>query len=211
MHVLEFRNLRNVPYRCEWCGKTFNTESELQQHINKEHKRQSNGAGSGETSKYEVYLMDVFDDVVYKCRYCGMEFKTESDLADHIKEWHTPITNGAGSDGSFKYNKHWTTCGEPFNADQNIPLSDSTSCEMFLIFEKLRTYFEKSEELKSETKTDKECFKILRKSKYEKDIKDQGPENKQNNESDKKQDPARHQKCSPASAEKQFSIEKLKI
>ncbi|XP_023212382.1 zinc finger protein 43-like isoform X2 [Centruroides sculpturatus] len=207
MHVFEFRNLRDDSYRCELCGKTFNTESELQQHINKEHKLRSNGAGFGETFKYEEYLMNVFLDVVYKCRYCGMTFKTESDLEDHIKQWHTPMPNGDGLGGSFKYNKHGTTCGESFNVDQNIPLSDSTSCEMFSIFEKLGTYLEKSEELKSEKKTDKECFDILEKSKQEEVMKGEGPENKENNEAEQKQDPTCHQEFFPASAEKNLQLE----
>ncbi|XP_023211568.1 zinc finger protein 708-like isoform X2 [Centruroides sculpturatus] len=207
MHVFEFRNLRDDSYRCELCGLKFNTQSALQQHINKEHTRRNNGAGSNETSKYEVYLMDLFDDVVYKCRYCGMVFKTESDLADHIKEWHTPITNGAGSGGSFKYKKHGTTCEKFFIVHQSIILSDSIFREMLSIFEKLRTYLENSEELKSKIKTEKECFKIFKESKDYEDIKGQVPKNKQNNEAEQKQDPAGHQEFSPASAEKKLQLE----
>ncbi|XP_023211562.1 zinc finger protein 724-like isoform X2 [Centruroides sculpturatus] len=255
MHVFELRNLRDDSYRCEWCGEKFNTQSALQQHINKEHTPRNNGAGSnetfkyeeflmnvyddvrykcrycgmlfetesdleehikewhtghgncagsGETFKYEEYLMKVFLDVVYKCRYCGMTFKTESDLEDHIKQWHTPMPNGDSSGGSFKYNKHGTTCGEPFNVDQNIPLSDSTSCEMFLIFEQLRTILEKFEELNSVKKTYEECFKFLKKSKGEENIKGQGPENKESNEAEQKQGQGGHQEFSPASEEKNF-------
>ncbi|XP_023212383.1 zinc finger protein 675-like isoform X3 [Centruroides sculpturatus] len=207
MHVFEFRNLRDDSYRCELCGKTFNTESELQQHINKEHKLRSNGAGFGETFKYEEYLMNVFLDVVYKCRYCGMTFKTESDLEDHIKQWHTPMPNGDGLGGSFKYNKHGTTCGESFNVDQNIPLSDSTSCEMFSIFEQLRTILEKFKKLNLVKKTYEECFKFLKKSKGEEDIKDQDLNNKQYDEAEQKQDPAGHQEFSPASEEKNLQLE----
>ncbi|XP_023211559.1 zinc finger protein 724-like [Centruroides sculpturatus] len=205
MHVFEFRNLRNlrnVPYRCEWCGETFNTESALQEHINKEHTRENNGADTGGSFKYEEYSMDVFDDMRHKCQYCGLTFKTESELQEHINRYHSGRSNGAGSKGSFKYEKYGRTCGEPFNVDQSIILSDSTSCELFSIFEHLQTFLEKTEELKSEKKTAEKCFKILKKSKDEKDIKGQGPKRKQNNEAEQQHNPASHQEFSPASAEK---------
>ncbi|XP_023211563.1 zinc finger protein 37-like [Centruroides sculpturatus] len=205
MHVFEFRNLRDDSYRCELCGQKFNTQSALQQHINKAHTPRSNGAGSSETFKNEENLINVLNDLRYKCRYCGRSFKTESELADHIKTWHTHRGSNAGSNGSFKYEKYGTTCGELFKVDQNIILSDCTSCEMFLIFEQLQRYLEKSIELKSVKKTYEECFKILKKSKGEEDIKGQSPENKQNNEAEQKQDSAGHQEFSPASAEKFFN------
>ncbi|XP_023211560.1 putative zinc finger protein 730 [Centruroides sculpturatus] len=202
MHVLEFRNLRDDSYRCELCGQKFNTQSALQQHINKAHTPRNNADGSNETFKYEEYLMNVFNFVRYKCQYCGLLFITESDLEKPIKEFHTVVSNGAGSGGSFKYKKHGTTCGEPFNVDQNITHSEITSCKMFSIFEQLRTYIEKSEELNSVKKTYEECFEILKKIKCEENIKGHNPKNKHNNEAEQQQDPAGHQEFSPASEEK---------
>ncbi|XP_067141822.1 zinc finger protein 57-like [Centruroides vittatus] len=128
-----FDNERN---RCQYCGRMFKSELELQDHIKKEHSGQSNGAGSDRSFKYEKNLMGVFDDEVYKCTYCGMLLKSETELREHIKQWH-PNKTGSGSDGSFKYEEYGITRSEPFNVDHSIILYDSTFCvrvEIFILF-----------------------------------------------------------------------------
>ncbi|XP_067118297.1 zinc finger protein 59-like [Centruroides vittatus] len=105
-----FDNERN---RCQYCGRMFRSELELQEHIKKEHSGQSNTAGSSVSFKYEEYeefLMDVFDNERNRCQYCGRMFRSELELQEHIKKEHSGQSNGAGSDGSFKYEKNLMGC-----------------------------------------------------------------------------------------------------
>ncbi|XP_067141818.1 zinc finger protein Gfi-1b-like [Centruroides vittatus] len=106
MHVFEFSYLKEKPYGSEYCGRTFNTASALQQYINKEHSRRSNDAGSGGSLKYKEYLIEGFDPMRYKCQYCGRLFKTESEVRDHIEQDHKNEEYGDESDRSFKYEKY---------------------------------------------------------------------------------------------------------
>ncbi|XP_067141821.1 zinc finger protein 57-like [Centruroides vittatus] len=193
-------------YKCTYCGMLLKSERELREHIKEWHPNKT-GAGSDGSFKYEKNLMGVFDDEVYKCTYCGMLLKSERELREHIKQWH-PNKTGSGSDGSFKYEEYGITRSEPFNVDHSIILYDSTFCEMFAIFEKLGTVFENFKELKSQNKPEEECFRILKKSKNEEDIKGQGAKNKQSNEAKQKQDPAGDQKVFSASADKNPEIGK---
>ncbi|XP_023220127.1 uncharacterized protein LOC111622048 [Centruroides sculpturatus] len=53
MHVIEFRGLRNLPYRCEYCGEVFTTKKALEDHLWARHGKKSNNTYSDGFFKYK--------------------------------------------------------------------------------------------------------------------------------------------------------------
>ncbi|XP_023209599.1 uncharacterized protein LOC111612601 [Centruroides sculpturatus] len=57
MHIIGIwsRTLKDRPFQCQYCRRTFNTRAELENHINSQHKDPRKEIRSGESLKHEEY------------------------------------------------------------------------------------------------------------------------------------------------------------
>ncbi|XP_023220128.1 uncharacterized protein LOC111622049 [Centruroides sculpturatus] len=137
-----------------------------------------------------VFEFRSFPDNEYRCRYCGLVFDSLVSLNNHINKTHKRRYNDSRSSGSFKREECGIIYEELFNVDKCIILPNSSFDEISAIFAKLQMDLEKSEELKSENKTEKNFFKVSTKIKNKDEIKVEGPEKNEKNATEEKQDPA---------------------
>ncbi|XP_023211557.1 zinc finger protein 225-like [Centruroides sculpturatus] len=180
MHVIELRGLRNLPFRCEYCGEVFTNKKALQDHLWMRHGKTSNHTCLGH---FEIRFLK---GLPYRCEYCGRTFNTESALQQHINEEHSGGNNHTRSGGFFMYEECELMCEECFTLDQRIILPDPFSEETFEVFGKLQKDVEKSESLRSTNKTEEKCFKDSIKIKDKNEIKIEDRQNKQNNAAEEK-------------------------